>query len=100
MVRYTVKPDRISENVDLVKAVYEELHRERPDGLRYATFHDGSGGFVHVAAVEEGREPHPLSSQPAFKTFLAEIVDRCAIAPEATDVEAVGSFRLFEGVAE
>ena len=38
MVRYKVRPDRADENVALVEAVYAELARERPDGLRYATF--------------------------------------------------------------
>ena len=38
MVRYKVKSDRADENVGMVKAVYEQLARERPTGLRYATF--------------------------------------------------------------
>ena len=38
MVRYRVKPDRVEENEELVRSVYEELRRTRPEGLRYATF--------------------------------------------------------------
>ena len=32
MVRYKVKPDRVAENEALVRAVYEELGRDAPDG--------------------------------------------------------------------
>ena len=38
MVRYQCKPDRMAENEELVRAVYEELARTAPEGLRYATF--------------------------------------------------------------
>jgi hypothetical protein len=34
MIRYTVKPDRVQENEDLVRAVYAELHRSEPEGVR------------------------------------------------------------------
>jgi hypothetical protein len=37
MVRYRVKPGRAAENEELVRAVYEELHRTQPPGFRYAT---------------------------------------------------------------
>jgi hypothetical protein len=42
MVRYTVKPERAAENVELVRAVYDELHGAQPAGLRYATFQLGA----------------------------------------------------------
>jgi len=35
IVRYKVKPDRVDENVALVRAVYEELERTKPAGLRF-----------------------------------------------------------------
>jgi hypothetical protein len=37
MVRYRVKPDQVERNEELVRAVYEELHRADPPGFRYAT---------------------------------------------------------------
>jgi hypothetical protein len=30
MVRYKVKPERAAENEQLIRAVYEEMHRTRP----------------------------------------------------------------------
>ena len=56
MVRYKVKPDRVAENEELVRAVYDELERVAPAGLRYATFRlDDGVSFVHLAIVDRGR---------------------------------------------
>ena len=58
MVRYKVKPDRVAENEALVRAVYDELRRTQPAGLRYATFRQYDGvSFVHVAQTEDGGRP-------------------------------------------
>ena len=98
MVRYKVKPDRAAENEQLVRAVYEELGRTEPEGLRYATFKLGDGvSFVHVASIdtEDGRSP--LSQVSAFRRFQENIGDRCDEAPVATELRQIGSFRLFDG---
>jgi hypothetical protein len=34
IARYKVKPDRAEENLELVRAVYDELERTKPAGLR------------------------------------------------------------------
>jgi L-rhamnose mutarotase len=96
IVRYKVKPDRAAENKELVRAVYDELDRERPTGLRYATFLlDDGVSFVHIAAHdgEDGR--NPLSDLQAFKRFQENINDRCDERPLASSVHEIGSYRLF-----
>jgi hypothetical protein len=95
MVQYTVKPDRAAENEELVRAVFDELERTRPDGLRYATFQlpDGAG-FLHLAETEEGRDP--LSRVQAVQHFRRGIADRCEEAPVATELRLIGSYRLFD----
>jgi hypothetical protein len=70
MVRYTVKPELAAENAALVRAVYEELERDHPDVLRYATFVlDDGVTFVHVAedAAPDGQST--LQKLPAFQRF-------------------------------
>jgi hypothetical protein len=95
MVRYRVKPERVAENEELVRAVYDELARTDPAGLRYATFKlDDGVGFVHLASTEEGQ--NPLSQVKAFKRFQENIGDRCDEAPVATELSVVGSFRVFQ----
>jgi hypothetical protein len=92
VVRYKVRPDRSEENQRLVKAVYEQLDRERPEGLRYATFMFPDGvSFMHV--VVETDEPGRILGQvAAFQAFQADIEGRCEEPPVATGVTLVGSY--------
>jgi hypothetical protein len=96
IVRYKVKPDRAAENVALVGAVYDELERAKPAGLRYATFQlDDGVSFVHIAVNETDSERSPLSQVAAFKEFQRELGDRCEEQPRVTEVREVGSYRFF-----
>lgn len=94
IVRYTVKPDRVAENEQLVRDVYAELARTQPDGLRYATFKLPDGvSFVHLAV--HGQD-NPLKWVAAFGRFQEGIRDRCDEQPVVTHLEEVGSYRLME----
>jgi hypothetical protein len=96
MVRYKVKPDRATENEELVRAVYDELQRTGPTGLRYATFQLEDGvSFVHLASIETVDGRSPLSEVKAFRQFQEEIGERCDEAPVATELREIGSFRFF-----
>src|SRR4051794_38571645 len=95
MVRYKVKADRAAENESLVRAVYEQLAREEPAGLHYATFKLPDGvSFVHIAAHESG-DNSALTELPAFKAFTAQIRDRCEERPASFELEEVGSYNFF-----
>jgi hypothetical protein len=96
MVRYRVKPDQVETNEALVRAVFDELHRERPDGFGYATFKlDDGVSFVHIVN-EVDDEGDSLSGVTAFAKFREAIRDRCDEPPVATELHEVGSFRLFD----
>jgi quinol monooxygenase YgiN len=96
MVRYKVKPDRVAENEELVRAVYDELQRTEPTGLRYATFQLGDGvSFVHLASTETEDGRSPLSHMEAFRRFQENVDDRCEETPVVTELREIGSFRLF-----
>jgi hypothetical protein len=93
MVRYRVKPDQVAANEALVRDVYAELERVRPEGFSYATFKLEDGvSFVHLA-VHEG-ESSPLGEIQAFDRFQAGVRDRCDEPPVVTRLEEVGSFRF------
>jgi hypothetical protein len=97
IVRYKVKPDRAAENVELVRAVYDELERSNPTGLRYATFQlDDGVSFVHVAVHETDSARSPLTALAAFKEFQREIEERCEEQPKVTAMREVGSYRFFD----
>jgi hypothetical protein len=93
MVRYKVKPDRVAENEVLVRAVYDELQRTDPDGIRYATFRlDDGVSFAHIAFTEEG--PNPLAEVAAFARFQENIRDRLDEGPVVAQLTEIGSYRL------
>jgi hypothetical protein len=94
VVRYKVKPDRVAENEELVRAVYEELHRAQPDGLHDATFRFDDGvSFMHLSATQA--DENPLTTTEAFARFTESIRERCDEPPVVTAVEEIGSYRAF-----
>jgi hypothetical protein len=93
MVRYKVKADRVADNEELVRAVYEELARTQPDGFRYATFRlDDGVSFAHIAFTEDGL--NPLADVAAFARFQENIRDRLEEGPVVAQLTEIGSFRL------
>jgi hypothetical protein len=95
LVRYKVKPEHAATNEELVRAVYDELHRTKPAGIRYATFRlDDGVSFLHLASTETVDGRNPLSELAAFRQFQANIGDRCAEAPVVSELTEIGSFRL------
>lgn len=97
MVRYRVKADRAEENQSYIQNVFEELHRNSPGGLRYASFKLDDGlSFVHIASIETDGGDNPLSQSPAFKVFLEGIKGRCEEPPMAVELHEIGSYCFFE----
>lgn len=97
MVRYRIKPEHVAENERLVRAVYDELHRVDPAGLRYATFRlDDGVSFVHLATLEADDGTSPLSDLQAFDEFQRDLDSRCDDRPVLTKMHEVGSFGVFD----
>lgn len=96
MVRYKLKAEKVEENKQLVKAVFEELKAKQPAGLRYASFGLPDGvSFIHIASVETMDGKNPLNITDTFLTFTKDIKDRCEEQPVAMDLSEVGSYQLF-----
>jgi hypothetical protein len=91
IVRYRVKPDQADRNEELVRAMYEELHRADPSGFRYATFRLEDGvTFVHIA--EQDGPDNPLAKIDAAREFRRDMEARCDEPPVAMQATQVGSF--------
>jgi hypothetical protein len=96
LVRYKVKPGRVAENEQLVRAVYDELQRAAPRGFHYATFQLDDGlTFVHIASTRSGDGRTPLPELDAFQRFQENIDDRCDEPPVVTRLREIGSYHLF-----
>jgi hypothetical protein len=93
MVSYKVKPDRVREHEALIRAVFDELAKAAPAGLRYGAFKQPDGvSFVHVAFVDA--EKNPLDAIGAFKAFTARIKERCDEPPVAVELAVTGAYGL------
>jgi hypothetical protein len=91
MVRYRVKPDRVVEHEALIRAVFDELAKTAPAGIRYGAFKQPDGvSFVHLAFV--AAEKNPLEAIAAFKAFTAQIKDRCDEPPVTVELAQLGGF--------
>ena len=91
MVQYKVKPERAADNESYIARVFEQLEREKPAGLRYASFKLEDGvSFVHLVSIEAADGRNRLSEQSAFKTFayLAAIASKKA----TSEIDSYGFF--------
>jgi hypothetical protein len=91
MVRYRIKPARVTEHEALIRAVFSELAQVKPTGIRYGAFKLPDGvSFVHLALI--AAEKSPLDELAAFKAFTSGIRDRCDDPPVAVDLAEVGAY--------
>ena len=94
VVRYQAKPDRADENQKLIEAVFADLDARQPEGFTYKAFRLEDGvSFVHVVIEHDVEHSDSLADVPAFQAFVAEVADRCDVAPVATGGTVVGSYR-------
>jgi hypothetical protein len=96
MVRYKVKPECAAENEQYIRKMFKALEREKPTGLRYASFKLSDGvSFVHIAMHEATNSGNPLSALQEFKGFTAGIKERCDELPVSAELTEVGSYNGF-----
>ncbi|HEY4081765.1 MAG TPA: hypothetical protein VGM81_13820 [Burkholderiaceae bacterium] len=83
-------------NRRLIEAVFTQLQSVAPAGLSYAVFCSEDGHFFHCVQTADGVSSQVLSSQPAFKTFLQDLGQRCATPVERSAVLRIGSYGKLE----
>ena len=95
VVRYQAKADRADENQRLIEAVFADLEANEPEGFTYKVFRLEDGvSFVHVVIEHDDvKNPGSLQDVPAFRTFVADVADRCDVAPIAMGATIVGGYR-------
>ncbi|MET0738267.1 MAG: hypothetical protein ABWZ90_01545 [Acidimicrobiales bacterium] len=94
VVRYEAKPDRADENQQLIEAVFAQLEEREPEGFTYKVFRLEDGvSFIHIVTEHDVDEPDSLQDVPAFQAFVADIADRCTVAPVAKGATVVGGYR-------
>jgi quinol monooxygenase YgiN len=95
MVTYKVKPDRVAENEEFVKAVYEELRQINDPDIHYATFRlDDGQTFVHIASFASAEKQPVLTGTKAFRAFQEKLGERCEVPPNPQKLNEIGSFNF------
>jgi hypothetical protein len=93
VVRYRAKPERAAENQLLIEAVFAELEEREPRGFTYKVFRlEDTVSFIHVMIEHDVADPDSLQDMSAFQVFLADIADRCDVAPVAARATIVGGY--------
>ena len=98
LLRYRTKPEYAAENEELVRAVFDEIHRVRPNGIRYSTFLLDDGlTFVNIVATETEDGLAPLAQLEAYRRIQQGKEDRFDEPPQVTELHELGSYRVFTG---
>ncbi len=93
MIRYTVHPEHVDENEQLVRAIIDELREVQPRGLRYAAFKlDDGVTFIHLISHEADAGHLPGRELGALRSFHAGLRERCAEPPVRTELSEIGEF--------
>lgn len=90
MIRSRVRAEHVERSLELLREVYVELERVRPEGLRYASYQlDDEVTFV---AFAEMSGPEALRPLDAFQRYRAALDEHCDEPPELTMLDEVGSY--------
>jgi hypothetical protein len=91
LIRYRVKRDHLEQNLQLLHAVYEELDKAQPSGLRWVTYQlEDEVSFIDIVGGDG--DPSDLAHLPAFQHFRSTLDGRCDEPPTMTEVREIGSF--------
>lgn len=91
LIQYRVKPDQLDRNLQLLRAVYDELDTVQPAGLHWTTYQfDDKVTFLDI--VGGTAPPQELATLPAFRRFRATLDERCDEPPFMSELHIVGSY--------
>ena len=95
MIRYKIKREHLHQELELLRAVYDELEATQPGGVRYASVQLDDG----VSSVEfaETDGPGRFSTLEAFQTYRTTLDERCDEPPVVTELHEVATFPGAEG---
>ncbi|WP_021595274.1 hypothetical protein [Actinomadura welshii] len=90
MIRSKVGAEHVERSLELLREVYAELDRVRPERLRYASYQlDDKVTFVAFAEMDGPEVLRPLE---AFQRYRAALDEFCEEPPELTMLDEVGSY--------
>ena len=96
MLHQKVKDGLVEQAEAAVRDLFAALHRDRPQGLRYASTRVvDSSMFVVLFELADGVED-PRPSTPEFVRFVERLKDFVDGPPLIEQLDIVGSYNLFD----
>lgn len=93
MVTYTVHPEHLARNDELVEAIADELSRVRPPGLTYAIYRGDDGvSFFHMISHDKDAGPLPGGELHSLRAFHQGLRERCVEPPVRTELSLLGAY--------
>lgn len=90
LIRYKVKPEHAAHELELLRAVFDELQSEGADGVRYASFRLDDGlSFVELVETDQ---PGRFSQLESFRRYRSTLDERCDEPPTVTELHPVGTY--------
>ena len=96
LLHYSVKPESVERNLELVRAVFAEIEVAQPAGIHYATFlHEDGVSFVNFVATETEAGLAPLARLASYREIQASKHKRFAEPPVGAELTEIGAYRIF-----
>ncbi|MEV4246713.1 hypothetical protein AB0J63_25230 [Streptosporangium canum] len=94
MIRYRVRADSVDRSPELLRAVYDDLARSRPNELRYETYRlDDQASFVAVIETDGDPAAAPHHRLASFQRYRAALSAICVDGPTVNFLNEVGSYQ-------
>jgi hypothetical protein len=92
VISYKTRPDAAAVNEELLRGVFDELARVKPDNVRWTALvlEDGVS-FIHTVEIERGENPIP--GLTSFKRYSEAVLERCAEQPAVNEAREIGTYR-------
>ncbi len=91
MIRWSVTPEAVDEELELLAAVYDELAALNPSGLIYNTYRlDDDLSFVAFAEMKDGLGV--LGPLAAFQRYRRTLDERCTTGPTVVVLDEIGTY--------
>ena len=92
VISYKTRPDTAAVNEELLRSVFDELARVKPDNVRWTALvlEDGVT-FIHTVEVEHGENPTPALD--SFKRYSEAVLERCEQQPAVNEAREIGAYR-------
>lgn len=92
LINYIVKTEKVHENIALIKNVFNQLHAEKPAGVKYTAYKMGENVFIHIAQFETEEAHEEFTRLESFMAFRKDMKARQIERPITNTIEEIGDF--------